>query len=61
MSLSTRSLNKFLISSAWSTRIVDVSEVLNVNVNESKKKIYLEIFFFSSSEKLIFEKENRIF
>ena len=38
-------------------------EVLNVHVNESKKKNNLLIFerLFSSSEKLTFQKENVIF
>ena len=37
-------------------------EVLNVHVNESKKKIYFfQKDFFLSSEKLTFEKENVIF
>ena len=38
-------------------------EVLNIHVNESKKKSisFRKIFFFLSSEKLIFEKENVIF
>ena len=41
----------------------DVPEVLNVHVNESKKKIYFfyKDFFLPSSEKLTFEKENVIF
>ena len=38
-----------------------VPEVLNVHTNESEKKIYFFGFFFSSSEKLTFEKENVIF
>ena len=38
----------------------NVPEVLNVHVNENNKKIYFfsKDFFFSSSEKLTFEKEN---
>ena len=40
----------------------NVSEVLNVHVNESKKNLlFLERFFSPSSEKLTFEKENVIF
>ena len=40
---------------------VYVPEVLNVHVNESKKKsIFLE-FFFSRREKITFEKENVMF
>ena len=39
-----------------------VPEVLNVYVNENNKKIYFfRRIFFSSSEKLTFEKENMIF
>ena len=39
-----------------------VPEVLNVHVNESKKNLlFLERFFFPSSEKLTFGKENVIF
>ena len=39
-----------------------VQEVLNVHMNVSKKNLlFLDRFFFPSSEKLIFEKENRIF
>ena len=38
-----------------------VPEILNVHVNENKKKSAIfRIFFFSSSEKLTFEKENVI-
>ena len=45
-------------SSFWKNpKKFNVPEVLNVHVNESEKKIY----FFSSSEKLTFEKENVIF
>ena len=41
---------------------MDVLEVLNVHMNESKKNLlFLEGFFFSSSETLTFEKENLIF
>ena len=37
-------------------------EVLNVHVNENKKKsTFLRRMFLSSSEKLTFEKENEIF
>ena len=37
-------------------------EVLNVHVNESKKNVFFfRNFFFPNSEKLTFEKENRIF
>ena len=37
-------------------------EVLNVQVNESKKKsTFFRKIFFSSSEKLLFEQENVIF
>ena len=40
----------------------NVPEVLNVHMNESEKKsIFCRRIFFSSSEKLIFEKENVIF
>ena len=39
----------------------DVPEVLNVHVNENKKKsTFSRRIFFSSSEKLTFEKENVI-
>ena len=39
-----------------------VSQVLNVHVNESKKKsTFFRKIFFPSSEKLTFEKENVIF
>ena len=41
--------------------MVNVPEVLNVHVNESKKKsTFFRKIFFPSSEKLIFEKENGI-
>ena len=43
------------------TQISDVPEVLNVHVNESKKNLLFLETFFSSSEKLTFEKENVIF
>ena len=40
----------------------DVPEVLNVHVNESKKKYtFFRSIFFSRSEKLTVEKENVIF
>ena len=42
--------------------VIDVSEVLNVYLNESKKNLlFLERFFFPSSAKLIFDKGNGIF
>ena len=48
--------------SLWVWRNKNVPEVLNVHMNESKKNLlYLQEFFFSSSEKLTFEKENVIF
>ena len=39
----------------------DVPEVLNVHMNESKKNLLFLESFFSSREKLTFEKENLIF
>ena len=42
-------------------KILHVPEVLNVHVTENDKKIYFIFYFFSSSEKLIFEKENVTF
>ena len=52
-------MNKNFIFVSWKW---DVPEVLNVYMNESKKKIYFfRRIFFSSSEKLTFEKENVIF
>ena len=41
-------------------RFMNVPEVLNVHVNENKKKSTIFRIFFSSSEKLTFEKENVI-
>ena len=41
---------------------LDVPEVLNVHVNKSKiKSTFFRMIFFSSSEKLSFEKEKMIF
>ena len=41
---------------------MDVPEVLNVHVNERKKKsTFFRKIFFSSSQKLTFEKDNIIF
>ena len=45
----------------WVLDILHVPEVLNVHVNETNEKInFFRRIFFSSSEKLSFEKENVI-
>ena len=55
-----KSFKKYLGFQRACCAFLDVPEVLNGHVNE-KKFTFFKRIFFSSSEKLIFEKENVIF